>query len=186
MANICSIEDCGRKVHSKGHCSSHARQRRLGVPFSPIRDQVAWGTWVGQECSVDGCSKDAKVGGMCPPHREIDRRRESEASPTPPGYPRPWTEWKVNSQGYVHRWRMAKPSVKEHQYEHRVVMEGILGRPLFPNENVHHKNGVRSDNSSGNLELWVKSQPSGQRPADLVRWAEEIIARYGPDSRRLF
>lgn len=62
--------------------------------------------------------------------------------------------------------------------EHTLVMEQFLDRPLFPNEQVHHVNGVKSDNELGNLELWVKSQPSGQRVRDIVDWAWEIIERY--------
>ena len=34
-------------------------------------------------------------------------------------------------------------------------------------------------NHPDNLELWVTSQPSGQRPEDLVQWAVDIIERYG-------
>lgn len=62
--------------------------------------------------------------------------------------------------------------------EHRHVMSEHLSRPLFKGENVHHKNGVRDFNEISNLELWVSFQPSGQRPEDLLVWADEIIRRY--------
>lgn len=77
----------------------------------------------------------------------------------------------ANSRGYV--------------LEHRAVMSTMLGRPLFPNENPHHINGNRQDNRPQNLELWVVSQPKGQRAADLLAYAREIVALYGPIEDKL-
>jgi hypothetical protein len=65
--------------------------------------------------------------------------------------------------------------------EHRHLTAQRIGRPLLPEETVHHKNGQRSDNRPGNLELWTKSQPPGQRVADKVAWAREILALYGEE-----
>jgi len=65
--------------------------------------------------------------------------------------------------------------------EHQIVMEGLLGRPLLPGENVHHKNGIRNDNQPHNLELWSVTQPPGQRVEDRTAWAIEWLRTYAPE-----
>jgi hypothetical protein len=67
-------------------------------------------------------------------------------------------------------------------FEHILIMSRMLGRPLLPHENVHHKNGCRSDNRPQNLELWSRRQPPGQRVGDKVQWAKEILALYEPSA----
>ena len=44
--------------------------------------------------------------------------------------------------------------------EHRFIMEQHIGRKLKPDEIVHHKDGDKTNNDIGNLELMTTSEHS--------------------------
>ncbi len=87
-------------------------------------------------------------------------------------------------KGYIRVYAKGHPNASRDGYimEHRLVMSTQLGRSLYPDENVHHINGVRDDNRVENLELWAVSQPKGSRAIDLLAWAKQIIERYGHEN----
>ena len=133
-----------------------------------------------------GCEKLQQDSGLCPMHK---RRLLKHGSVGPPGPSRrrnggwgtPQRGSFINDHGYrmVHVPDSPMSNPRGYVPEHRTAVSRHLGRELYENENVHHINGVRTDNRLENLELWVSSQPSGQRPADLVLWAKTILDRYG-------
>ena len=61
---------------------------------------------------------------------------------------------------------------------HIPVMEKKIGRKLKDMENVHHIDGDRGNNNPDNLELWVRSQPMGQRVSDRLKLSVEMISEY--------
>ena len=88
------------------------------------------------------------------------------------------------SNGYISIKKPDCPMAGGNGYvlEHRFVMSEVLGRPLTGNEHVHHRNGNRADNAAANLELWaIRKDPPGQRIADLVTWARDLLRRYGAE-----
>ena len=55
-------------------------------------------------------------------------------------------------------YRVVRRRGKSLLYEHRVVAEEMLGRPLAPDEVVHHKDGNRSNNAPDNLVVMKRQE----------------------------
>lgn len=132
-------------------------------------------------CSVDGCSDSHYSSDFCQFHYHRQYSGRPLDGPRKRNERVPGVSKRASSHGYVDVWHPDHPAAIGGGFvrEHRLVMERQLGRSLLPNESVHHRNGVRHDNRPENLELWVKTQPAGQRPEDLVEWARALLAIYG-------
>ena len=87
----------------------------------------------------------------------------------------------IHSSGYVlvydpyhHRRQRGAPYV----FEHIKVMEALVGRNIYRDETIHHRNGIKNDNRPENLELRAGNHGKGQSIEDLRAWAKEILIMY--------
>lgn len=171
----CSVSGCDNLARGLGLCSMHySRQRRYGTTDLPQRD--------GRRCSLPDCERIHYSRDLCRMHWE---RWSKFGDPNFVMYEQTG-EFRLDGNGYLSRIRQVDGQRRK-EMQHRLIMEELLGRPLLPYEEVHHRNRIRSDNRidgpldenfrSGNLELWTigkGKQPKGARVGDLVEYVTDF------------
>lgn len=163
----CLVAECGTRASGAGLCSRHRMRWRDGLMPHPDGRPLT-----GELCAIDGCDRPgSRARGWCSMHWQRWRKHGD-----PEMRVRDGSGW-LNEDGYRVVYRGGRQVL-----EHRWVYQQVLSRPLLDTEEVHHRNGQRSDNRIENLELWSKSQPAGQRVTDKVAWALELLALYAPET----
>ena len=155
----CEIEGCGMKSYVKGWCNAHyLRWRRHGNPLAGSYSKRIKIDSNELKKLLDREIPMVDIGKFfeCSKHTIYRRmKRLGINSIRKPGY-------RFNHSGYKLIFKPEHPNSTNGGYirEHRLVMENYLGRYLKPNEDIHHINGIKTDNRIENLQVMTKSQHS--------------------------
>ncbi len=168
------MDGCDRKYKAKGYCKRHY-QKHLYRNGSVKKRRIFI-------CTIEGCNNIFHAKDYCKKHYMLWYRYGD-----PKIQPR---SKKENGSGYKNKYGYIILYLPNHPFsgktgkisEHRLVLGEHIGRKLYDDETVHHKNGKRDDNRLENLELKASIHLRGQDVDDLLEYATEIFRRYKPEA----
>lgn len=161
-----SAKYCCKDCYNKANAPIEMTCLRCGKQFMTIPSLIkkGKGKWCSRECFItvkeytcDYCGREFKrrPTNISPTSKHIFCSREC----TNKGLKRKVGPDNPNWKGIIYSDTYPKIRINgSYKRMHRVVMEEHLGRPLSPEEHVHHINGDKTDNRLENLQVVTNSQ----------------------------
>lgn len=167
--SICSVEGCGEPLKARGLCSRHTYQLyKHGKVISAEKMHVP-----NRICSVSGCGRKRRSSGYCTGHLGQFKKHGKIISETLA----PRIGILNGHDGYVYILLHDHPAANKDGYVKRanLVWEDRTGQVVILPALVHHKNGIKGDDSFENLE-YFSSDLEHQKAHHVMKGHRGFIA----------